>query len=323
MIANTITALQKFLALIPRTVHNTHVKHWTARSLISLILAGSLSIGQGAGPALGVAIAKGGFQIDGASVSDNATLFGGATIETERASSRLQLSSGARIELAPRSRGKVFGDHMTLEKGTGELAAKNYQIEAQTLRIATDATPSLARVSIQGPKSVLVTAVIGPARVYNEIGLLVANVRPGMALEFEPQAGSPTASDRSGCLLRSKEDSSKFILVDTTANVTVELRGEGLAEQVGNQVKITGTAFRSATPVAGAAQVIQVSSVELVTKGGCGATPVTSAQPSPTRPAGQKAGGMSNGAKVAIAVVAVGGAAGGIVAATSGGSKSR
>jgi hypothetical protein len=107
------------------------------------------------------------------------------------------------------------------------------------------------------------------------------------------------------------------VLVDQIANVTVEVRGVGLAEQVGNQVKISGTAFRSATPVAGASQVIQVTAVELITRGGCTILPPTTA----TSPAA-KSGGISNGAKIAIAVVAVGGAAGGIVAAT-GGSKSR
>src|SRR6266850_820434 len=106
------TTLQIILALIRRNDHNTQeysqnrtgvtlVKRWTSKPLISLILAGSLTITQAAGPALGVAIAKGGFQIDGSSVSDNATLFGGTTVETSQASSRLQLQSGARIELSP------------------------------------------------------------------------------------------------------------------------------------------------------------------------------------------------------------------------------
>ena len=278
-----------------------------------------MTIGQAAGPALGVAIAKGAFRIDGSAVSDNATLFGGATIETGQASSRLQLSNGARIELAPRSRAQVFDDHLTLENGLGELAAKDYQIQAKTLRISGEAG-SLARVRIDGPKSVMVTAVNGPVHVYNDIGLLVANVKPGIPLAFEPQAASPTASERSGCLLVSKEDRTKFILADTVANVTVEVRGADLADQVGNQVTVTGTAFRSAVPVAGASQVIQVQTLKVVAQGGCviGAPLSGSPRPGPV----VKSGGISNGAKIAIAVVAVGGAAGGIVAA-SGGSKSR
>ena len=288
------------------------------KSLISLILAGSLTITQAAGPALGVAIAKGGFQIDGSSVSDNATLFGGTIVETSQASSRLQLNSGARVELSPRSRAKIFNDHLLLEKGVGELATTDYQIEAETLRIATGESKTVARVRIDGSKNVMVAAVHGPVRVYNEIGMLVANVKPGVPLMFQPQAAAPTASERTGCLTRSKEDPTKFILVDQVANITVEVRGTGLAEQVGNQVKITGTAFRSATPVAGASQVIQATAVQLVSRGGC---TVVAAAPATTT-AAKTGGGLSNGAKVAIAVAAAGGAAGGIIAAT-GGSKSR
>ena len=172
------------------------MKRWTSRSLLSLILAGSLATGGAAGPALGVAIAKGGFQIDGSPVSNNATLFGGATIETLQASSRLQLNSGARVELSPQSRARVFSDHVTLEKGVGELATKDYQLEAQSLRIAADEPRSMARVQIESPKNVLVTAINGPVRVYNEIGLLVANVTPGIPLAFQPQAASPTSSER-------------------------------------------------------------------------------------------------------------------------------
>jgi hypothetical protein len=289
------------------------------KSLISLILVGCLTISQAAGPAIGFAIAKGSFQIDGAPVSGNATLFGGATIETGEASSRLQFSNGARIELAPRSRAKIFNDHLTLEKGLGELAAKKYRIEARSLTIETNESTSLARVSLAGSKDVLVTAMNGPVRVYNELGLLVANVRAGVAMSFQPQAASPTSSERTGCLMRSKLEPSKFILVDEVADITVELRGEGLAEQVGNRIKVKGSAFRSEVPVAGASQVILVDkdSIELIAKDACAAGPVGSKAAEAA-----KKGGLSNGAKIAIAVVGVGGAAGGIIAATSG-SKSR
>ena len=289
------------------------------KSLISIILVGSLTISQAAGPAIGFAIAKGSFVIDGASVSGNATLFGGATIETGVASSRLQFSNGARIELAPQSRAKIFSDHLTLEKGLGELAAEKYQIEARSLRIETNEPKSFARVSLEGAKDVLVTALNGPVRVYNEVGLLVANVRPGVAMSFQPQASAPTSSERTGCLMRSKVEPSKFILVDQVADITVEVRGEGLADQVGNQIKIRGSAFRSEVPVAGASQVILVDkdSIELITRDACSKGPAGAKIPDAA-----KRGGISNGAKIAIAVVVVGGAAGGIIAATSG-SKSR
>ena len=157
------------------------MNHWTRTSILAIILSSSISMSQAGGPAVGVAIASGAFRIDGSPVSNNATLFGGATIETDRASSRLQLSSGARVELSPGSRAKVYDDHLTLESGVGELASKNYHIEAKSLRIETDEAKALARVKIESAKSVLVTAVDGPVHVYNEIGLLVANVSFGKA----------------------------------------------------------------------------------------------------------------------------------------------
>jgi hypothetical protein len=316
--------LQKILALIGRTVHNTLVK------LIALLVSGTLTLAQAAGPSLGVAIAKGGFRVDGSPVTGNATLFDGSTIETAQASSRLQFTSGARIELAPGSRAKVFGDHLSLEKGSGELASNDFQIEARTLRIETAGARSVARVKMSGEKSVLVAAAFGPVRVYNDAGFLVANVIPGMSLAFEPQAAAPAASERTGCLYRSREDSTKYILVDRVANVTVELRGQGLAEQVGNQVKIAGTSFRSAAPVAGASQVLQVNSIELVTRGGCGTAPAApaapaasgTAAPAPGGPVATSGGGLSNGAKVAIVAAVAGGGAAGVIAATQG-NKSR
>ena len=38
----------------------------------------------------------------------------------------------------------------------------------------------------------------------------------------------------------------------------MEVRGEKLAEEVGNRVEVTGTAVAAGKPVAGASQVIQV-----------------------------------------------------------------
>ncbi|MBI1788132.1 MAG: hypothetical protein HYR60_11355, partial [Acidobacteria bacterium] len=110
-----------------------------------------------------------------------------------------------------------------------------------------------------------VAAVTGPVRVYNEIGLLVANMEPGVALMFTPQAAQPGAFQMSGCLL--KTTSGKYLLVD--ANQTVELRGSGLDKEVNNRVEVAGTAYRSAVPAPPASQVVQVDSLKQVGVGGC------------------------------------------------------
>ena len=64
--------------------------------------------------------------------------------------------------------------------------------------------------------------------------------------------------------------------------------------------------------------MIQVTGIRAIAAGGCVITTPGGAQPGKVA----KTDGISNGAKIAIAVVAVGGAAGGIVAAT-GRNKSR
>jgi hypothetical protein len=101
----------------------------------------------------------------------------------------------------------------TLEQGFGELgSSSSYRMEACTLRISPVNAKAIARVRLEGEKQVLVTALNGPVRVFNESGLLVANVERGVALLFTPQAAQPTAFQMSGCLLQTEDG--KFLLVE-------------------------------------------------------------------------------------------------------------
>lgn len=291
----------------------------TTQALLSLILTATLVPGWAAGPAIGMAITPGAFQIDGAPVTGNATLFDGAAVETAKSSSRLEVNAGVRVDLAPESRAKVYGKYVVLEKGSGELAsggaqAHGYQIEARSLRIEPRGDKTVARVGLQGGNTVLVAAVNGPVRVFNNTGLVVADVVSGMAMSFVPQAGPANGSALAGCLTRR---AGAYLLTDDASKITVELRGDGLEENVGKRIEVTGTAFRSAEPAAGATSLIHVDTLK-VSGEACSATP----GPLKASSAG-KTGGLSNGAKIGIAVAVAGGAAGGIIAATSSkGSKS-
>jgi hypothetical protein len=286
----------------------------TTQALLSLILTMTLIPGWAAGPAIGVAIAPGTFQIDGAPVTGNATLFDGVAVETAKSSSRLQVNSGVRVDLAPESRARVYAKYVALERGTGELASSEaYQIEARTLRIEPRSRTAVARVGLEAANTVMVAALNGPVRVFNDAGLVVADVIEGMKMSFVPQAGPANGSALAGCLTKK---AGAYLLTDQASNVTVELRGDGLEENVGKQIEVTGTAFRSAQPVAGATSVIHVDALK-VSGEACSATTAASK----TASAG-KTGGLSNGAKIGIAAAVVGGAAGGIIAATSKGSKS-
>jgi hypothetical protein len=277
-----------------------------------LFLAGTWTLTPASGPAIGIATAQGSFLVDHARISGNSTLFEGATVETEEASSRLQLTHGPRVELAAASRAIVHDRRLMLEKGGTEVAgATDYEVEARTLRIRPADRRSVARVRLDGDRVVLVAAAGGPVRVYNRIGLLVANVKPEMALRFEPQAAPENSFKMAGCLLRKQ---GKFVLADETGSQVVELQGMDFAPQLGNRVQVSGTALPGVTPVEGASQAIQVQTIEQVAPGGClgianqiGAETPTVAAPGPVE--------KTSHTGAIIAGVAVAGAGGGIAAA--------
>jgi len=171
----------------------------SVQELITPILICAFSFASNAAESIGLAMAKGSFQVDNSQVYGNTTLLEGATIQTEKSSSRLQLNNGTRMDLAENSRARIFDKHATLERGQGEVEShSNYQMEARTLRISPAGTKSIARVKLAGEKQVLVAAVNGPVRVFNQIGLLVANMPAGAALLFTPQAGQASTFQMSG-----------------------------------------------------------------------------------------------------------------------------
>ena len=231
----------------------------------ALLLVGTLSFAATAAQSIGVAVATGSFNVDNAEVYGNTTLFDGSMVRTGASSSRLQLSNGTRVDLGADSRARVFEKRATLEQGQGDVESSSYSMEARTLRISPAGGKSIARVKLEGEKQVLVAAVKGRVRVLNEAGLVVANMQAGGTLLFTPQAAQAGTFQMSGCLVETRDG--KFLLVDP--NQTVELRGDGLASEINNQVEVSGTAFRSATPTPPAAQVVQVENLKRVSEGGC------------------------------------------------------
>jgi len=294
------------------------------QALLALNLAGVLAAWS-TGPVIGIAVANGTFQVDNAQVAGNSTLFDGSKVETTEASSRLRLQNGTRVELAAGSRAAVFQNRTLLEKGFGEFqAASSYQIEARGLRISSAGGRSIVRVRLDGEKTVLVAALNGPARVFKTSGPLIANVAAGASLRFEPQAQPESAARMSGCLLRK---AGRFILVEQTANVVVELRGDAaqLSAQLGNRVEIQGAVDASGQPVEGASQVVRVSALEQIGPGGCVAAAQGVGAELPTRapvPAAVAKPKHSTAVIAGVAVAAGGGAIAGVLLMNSNKSKS-
>ncbi len=131
-------------------------------------------------------------------------------------------------------------------------------------------------------------------------------------MRFDPQAQPENAARMSGCLLRK---AGRFILVDQTANVVVELNGDAtqLTAQLGNRVEIQGTVDASGQPAEGASQVVRVSALEEIGLGGCVAAAQGVGAEIPTRAPVPAAVAKSSHTTAIVAGVAV--AAGGAVAA--------
>jgi hypothetical protein len=291
-------------------------------SVLSAFLALNLMVATAGPPVIGTVVAKGSFRVDDASVTGNATLFEGATVETRLAVSTLDLASGTHIALWPESKGRVFGDHLVLEKGAGEMGrTAGFHMEARSLRIQPETGQASARVTLAGTAHVQVAAIAGSLRVLNSRGLLIAALAPGTALDFEPPA-TPQAGGEpwkiTGCL---RVATGHFLLTDDTTNVTVELVGDQLASESGNRVEITGAMDPTGTPASEANQVLRVSQVKRLAKG-CSANKrapaaAGAATSAPATTGGSGAGGISITTIAIIGGVAVAAAVGGLAATGS------
>lgn len=262
-------------------------------------------------PVIGTVTAPGSFRLDEATLSGNATLFEGSAVETRQARSSLDLLAGAHVLLAADSKGRVFGDHLILERGSAQIdRAAGFRLEARGLSIHAETGMSSARVMLAGSKSVRVAALSGSLRVLNGSGLLIASLANGAALEFDPQAaGEPWKM--TGCL---RAITGHFLLTDETTNVTVELAGGGIDKEAGNRVEITGALDPTATPVSGATQVIRVNQIRRVGRG-CPATPGAAAAGAGGKPGGGKPGPLTTTTVAVIGGVAAAAVVGGLAAA--------
>jgi hypothetical protein len=259
-------------------------------------------------PAIGTAVTQGGFRVDDSTVAGNATLLEGATIETRQSSSSLDLASGPRLLLGADSKGRIFGDRLVLERGWSEMRnASGYRIDARGLTVRTETGLGAARILLAGSTRVQVAALAGGLRVLNSHGLLLAELNPGAALEFEPQlAGDATGEQEklTGCL---RASSGHYLLTDEITSVTVELAGSGLDKENGNRVQVTGVMDPAGAPVSGATQYVRASSVKRVGRG-CPANQAAAAGAvgNPSGPGKSGGGGLS---ATSIAII------GGVVAA--------
>lgn len=289
----------------------------TIPSVLAAGLALELGLVTAAPFSIGVAVTRGSFRVDEATVSANATLLEGTSVETGEAPASLLLTSGTHLALEAQSKGRIFGDHLLLEKGSGEIERPvGYRVEARGLTIRPQNGIASARVTLLGAHQVRVAAFAGSFRVTNANGMAIADLPPGAALEFDPQAGAeaPEPWRLTGCVMAS---AGHFLLTDETTNLTVEISGAGLDKETGNRLEVTGTRDAAATPVSGASQLIRVSHFKRLSNkcGGGKKAPAAAAAGGAAAGVGATVAGISTTTVVIVGGVAAGAAVGGLAAA--------
>ena len=266
----------------------------TPKPVLSLLICGCFAVLGASSPSIGTVRSNGDFKVDGAALRGNSTLFEGNLVEAGQGRTFLDVA-GAEVTLMPNARARVYHDRTVLEKGSGLVTGgREHIMEAVTLRISPG-TRSLLQVDITAPGRLAVAARTGGGEVRNASGILVASLTPGMALAFEPQSATP-AVKISGTLVN---NGGKYFVTDTTTKITVEVRGRDLAQYVGKRVDVSGTTT-TATPAAGASQVVQIASIKVAAAAaGAGASGAGAGAGAAAAGAGA-AGGLSTAAIAAI-----------------------
>lgn len=192
---------------------------------------------QTAGAAIGVASTIGSFTVDKVRVSRQATLVEGSRVETGEDALRLMPYDGGRLELDPASRASVFRRRLELDAGTVRLSGTDsYVLDVLGLRVVPADAGTSAAVTHSGEDRFTVTAYSGSVRVTRPEGTVIAEVKPGKSLEFQP-TGRTSDVSVTGTL---ESRSGKLQVKDETTGVTVDVTAPGLEEHVSKRVQIAG-----------------------------------------------------------------------------------
>ncbi len=165
------------------------IRSYSMTNLLSSLLVSGCLLAVAAAPTpIGSIKSSGEFRVDSSVVRGNSNVFDGDLIETEGARSVVDLS-GVHITPSPKPRVRNSSrDRTILENGTSLISnGGKHVVEAATLRILSASRDSMVQIETSGPKHVLVSALSGSAEVWNAGGVLIASLRSGTALAFDPR----------------------------------------------------------------------------------------------------------------------------------------
>ena len=212
---------------------------------MSLAALSGVSLLPAAPAAIGIATSDDAILLDNAKTAGNATIFEGSTLETQSAISQVEMKGGARVRFAENSRGRLFCDHVDLEKGSVRFWGFSATANGLTVR-----GEGMATVSLQG-QVVEIAALEGNVHVFSASGTNVANLLPGRVLNLRTgDAGAGSLSEMEGCVT---ESGGAFRLRDDVTGLTVQLHG--VTARAGQRFRVTGTLVSDAGGSAAALRI--------------------------------------------------------------------
>ena len=141
-------------------------------------------------------------------------------------------------------------------------ASPEYWLEARAVRVASSQPHTTVRLALDETGGTVVAPLSGMVRVTNSRGVPVGELVKGSAVRFAGQAEAPSRVSVSGCLYAQGD---RFGLTDAVTNVPIRLTGQGLQQEIGHVVDVSG--------VEGAAAAdglnVSVTAVRRLTSGPC------------------------------------------------------
>jgi hypothetical protein len=212
----------------------------------------------GAQAQIGIAASAGTFTIAGVKSTGTATVFNGDALTTDGVASRVHLSNGTDLMMAPHSTGAIFSDHINLTAGTvsGQIDGR-YRVVTTGLVILPRDAKTEAQVQVANNR-VAVAIPKGNADIATTQGTLVAHMMPGNAMNYQA-VGNDTAVQAVGVL---NQQDGHYLIRDRFTNVVSELSGNIPASYVDKLVRVTGDLSTTSSNVKQVDRLIMVKQIK-------------------------------------------------------------
>jgi hypothetical protein len=235
----------------------------------------------GAQAQIGMVASAGSFTIAGVKSAGTATVFNGDALATGTTASRVHLSNGVDLTMAPHSTGAIFADHISLTSGTVSAQVDGgFRVQTAGLIMQPREAGTQAQVQIADNR-VTVAIPAGRADIATSQGTLVAHMMPGNSMNYQ-NVNDDKSVQAVGVLDR---QDGHYLIRDRFTNVVSELSGNIPPSYVDKLVRVTGSLSTENSSVP---QVDRLVAVQQIKR-----TDATSAVPCESDPGGSVAKEMT------------------------------